>query len=87
MGKTLLSVAIAAILSIPAFAQDIIILKNGTSVDAKVIEIDDKGKVKVSHKEFTEKPEGFDESKERSTRPEHLHRPDKSFKGPKKFKK
>ena len=38
-------------------------------------------------KEFTEKPEGYDESKERSARPEHLHKPDKSFKGPKKFKK
>jgi hypothetical protein len=41
MGKTLLSVAIAAIFAIPAFAQDIIILKNGTTVDAKVIEINE----------------------------------------------
>ena len=41
MGKTLLSVAIAAILSIPAFAQDLIILRNGSSIDAKVIEIDE----------------------------------------------
>jgi hypothetical protein len=41
MGKTLLSVAIAAIFAIPTFAQDIIILKNGSSVDGKVIEIDE----------------------------------------------
>lgn len=41
MGKSLLSVAIAAIFAIPTFAQDIIILKNGSSVDGKVIEIDE----------------------------------------------
>ena len=41
MGKKLLSIAIAAIFAIPTFAQDIIILKNGSSVDGKVIEIDE----------------------------------------------
>ena len=53
----------------------------------RVTEIDEKGKVKVSHKEFAEKPENYDEAQERASRPEHIHRPDKSFKGPKKFKK
>ena len=66
-------------------AQDVV--KLGDKIKVRVIEIDEKGKGKVSHKEFTEKPEGYDESKERSARPEHLHKPDKSFKGPKKFKK
>ena len=66
-------------------AQDVV--KVGDILKVRVIEIDEKGKVKVSHKEFTEKPADYDESKERAARPEHLYRPDKSFKGPKKFKK
>ncbi|MBP3731716.1 MAG: polyribonucleotide nucleotidyltransferase [Bacilli bacterium] len=66
-------------------AQDVV--KLGDKLKVRVIEIDEKGKVKVSHKEFAEKPEGYDEEKERASRPEHIHRPDKSFKGPKKFKK
>ena len=41
MGKVLLSLALAAAFAIPSFAQDIVILKNGTSIDAKVLEVDD----------------------------------------------
>ena len=41
MGKILLSLALAAAFAIPSFAQDIVILKNGTSIDAKVLEVDD----------------------------------------------
>ena len=49
MGKILLSLALAAAFAIPSFAQDIVILKNGTSVDAKVIEVDDNS---VRYKKF-----------------------------------
>ena len=42
------------------------------------------GKVKVSHKEFVEKPDNLPERPERI---EHHDRPDRSFKGPRKFKK
>ena len=40
MGKILLSLALAAAVAIPSFAQDIVILKNGTSIDAKVLEVE-----------------------------------------------
>ncbi len=60
------------------------IVKIGDKIKVRVIEIDDHGKVKVSHKEFTEKPENLPE---RPTRMEHHERPDRSIKGPKKFKK
>lgn len=54
MGKILLSLALAAAFAIPSFAQDIVILKNGTSVDAKVIEVDDNS---VRYKKFNN-PDG-----------------------------
>ena len=60
------------------------VVKVGDQLKVRVIEIDDKGKVKVSHKEFEEKPEGVEE---RGMRIEHQSRPDRSIKGPKKFKK
>ena len=60
------------------------VVKVGDKLKVRVIEIDEKGKVKVSHKEFCEKPENFEE---RPARTEHLSRPDNSHKGPKKFKK
>ena len=58
----------------------------GDRIKVQVIEIDDKGKVKVSHREFLEKPEGYVERPERA-RPEHQSRPDRSFNGPRRFKK
>ncbi len=60
------------------------VVKVGDRIKVRVIEIDDKGKVKVSHKEFTEKPENYTE---RPAKIEHHDRPDRSFKGPRKFKK
>ena len=39
------------------------VLHVGDEIKVKVIEIDDKGKVKVSHKEFETKPEGYQERK------------------------
>ena len=54
MGKILLSLALAAAVAIPSFAQDIVILKDGTSVDAKVIEVDDNS---VRYKKFNN-PDG-----------------------------
>ena len=60
------------------------VVKLGDQIKVRVIEIDDHGKVKVSHKEFVEKPEGIEE---RPAKMEHRERPDKSFKGPRKFKK
>ena len=60
------------------------VVKLGETIKVRVTEIDDKGKVKVSHKEFTEKPENYDPAAEKA---QHISRPDKSFKGPKKFKK
>ena len=45
------------------------VLKLGDTIKVKVTEIDDKGRVNVSHREFTEKPEGWDETqKERKER-------------------
>lgn len=52
-------------------AQDVV--KVGDILKVRVVEIDDKGKVKVSHREFIEKPAGYVE------KPEH-----KPFKGHKK---
>ena len=63
-------------------AQDVV--KVGDKLHVRVIEIDEKGKVKVSAREFKDKPENFNES---NTRLEHNDRPDKSLKGPRKFKK
>lgn len=54
MGKILLSLALAAAIAIPSFAQDIVILKNGTSIDAKVLEVDDNS---VRYKKFNN-PDG-----------------------------
>lgn len=58
------------------------VVKVGDTLKVRVIEIDDKGKVKVSHREFEEKPEDYDAS-----RIQHSDRPDRSVKGPRKFKK
>jgi polyribonucleotide nucleotidyltransferase len=58
----------------------------GDRIKVQVIEIDDKGKVKVSHREFIEKPEGYVERPERA-RSEYQSRPDRSFNGPRRFKK
>ncbi len=58
------------------------VVKVGDKLKVKVIEIDDHGKVKVSAKEFMEKPI---ETEER--RLEHHERPDRSIKGPRKFRK
>ncbi len=60
------------------------VVKVGDKLKVRVIEIDDKGKVKVSHREFLEKPENYEE---RPARMEHQSKPDNSFKGPRKFKK
>jgi len=62
-------------------AQDVV--KVGDKLRVRVVEIDDKGKVKVSAREFKEKPENYVEQ----PHTEHQTRPDKSFKGPRKFKK
>ena len=59
------------------------VVKVGEFIKVRVIEIDDKGKVKVSHREFLEKPENFDANE----RIQHNDRPDRSIKGPRKFKK
>ncbi len=58
------------------------VVKVGDSLKVRVIEIDDHGKVKVSAKEFMEKP-----AEEEGRKLEHHSRPDKSVKGPRKFKK
>ena len=55
-------------------AQDVV--KVGDTLKVRVVEIDDKGKVKVSHREFLEKPAGYVEKPERPER--------KPFKGHKK---
>ena len=65
-----------------ARAQDVV--RVGDKIHVRVIEIDEKGKVKVSAREFKEKPENFDEN---ASRIEHHDRPDRSIKGPRKFKK
>ena len=61
-------------------------VKVGDTLKVRVIEIDDHGKVKVSAKEFMEKPENLPEGNG-GRRLEHSQRPDKSIKGPRKFKK
>ncbi|MBQ6920650.1 MAG: polyribonucleotide nucleotidyltransferase [Bacilli bacterium] len=61
------------------------VVRVGDKLKVRVIEIDEHGKVKVSAKEFLEKPEGVLETEERKL--EHHHRPDKSIKGPRKFRK
>ena len=58
------------------------VVKVGDTLKVRVIEIDEKGKVKVSHKEFEPKPENYEE---RPARTEHLSRPDNSHKGPRKL--
>ncbi|MCQ2087570.1 MAG: polyribonucleotide nucleotidyltransferase, partial [Bacilli bacterium] len=63
------------------------VVKLGDKIKVRVTEIDDKGKVKVSHKEFAEKPENYDPEAEKNARMQHSHKPDNSFKGPRKFKK
>ena len=45
------------------------IVKVGDSLKVVVIGLDEKGKVKVSHREFEEKPEGYVERPERESRP------------------
>ncbi|HZJ89465.1 MAG TPA: polyribonucleotide nucleotidyltransferase [Bacilli bacterium] len=42
--------------------------KVGDSLKVKVIAVDDKGKIKASHKEFKEKPEGYEERPPRGPR-------------------
>jgi len=63
------------------------VCKLGDKLKVIVTEIDDHGKVKVSHKEFAEKPANYDPEAEKNARMQHAFKPDKSFKGPKKFKK
>ena len=58
------------------------VVKVGDKLKVRVIEIDDHGKVKVSAKEFMEKP-----AEEEGRKLEHHARPDKSVKGPRKFRK
>ena len=60
------------------------VVKLGDKIKVRVVEIDDKGKIKVSHREFEPKPENYED---RPARTEHLSRPDNSHKGPRKFKK
>ncbi len=60
------------------------VCKVGDTLKVRVTEIDDKGKVKASHREFTEKPEDYVEP---APRMEHRDHPDRSVKGPRKFKK
>ncbi|MBE6134144.1 MAG: polyribonucleotide nucleotidyltransferase [Erysipelotrichaceae bacterium] len=62
-------------------AQDVV--KVGDTLRVRVIEIDDHGKVKVSAREFMEKPADFEEKE----RPLRQAKPDRSIKGPRKFKK
>ena len=54
MGKTIISLALAAAFAIPSFAQDIISMKNGTREEANVLEIDE---TTVRYKKFNN-PEG-----------------------------
>lgn len=63
------------------------IVKVGDMIKVRVVEIDEKGKVKVSHKEFVEKPADFDSLNMNENKMFHSQKPDKSFKGPRKFKK
>ncbi|MCQ2802166.1 MAG: polyribonucleotide nucleotidyltransferase [Bacilli bacterium] len=59
------------------------VVKVGDTLKVRVTEIDDHGKVKVSAREFMEKPENYVEP----SRMEHNARPDRSVKGPRKFRK
>ncbi|MGM9873734.1 MAG: polyribonucleotide nucleotidyltransferase [Bacilli bacterium] len=61
------------------------VCKVGDTLKVRVIEIDEKGKVKVSHREYTEKPADFNNNAEEKMF--HSTKPDKSIKGPKKFRK
>lgn len=63
------------------------VVKVGDMIKVRVVEIDEKGKVKVSHKEFVEKPADYDSSSMNENKMFHSQKPDKSFKGPRKFKK
>ena len=64
------------------------VCKVGDKLKVRVIEIDDHGKVKVSAKEFMPKPEGVEEGRPlEGRRLEHNAKPDKSIKGPRKFRK
>ncbi|MEA5061673.1 MAG: polyribonucleotide nucleotidyltransferase [Erysipelotrichaceae bacterium] len=60
------------------------VVKVGDKLKVRVIEIDDHGKVKVSHREFEEKPADY---VERPAKVEHTDRPDNFHKGPRKFHK
>lgn len=60
------------------------VVKVGDTLKVKVIEIDDHGKVKVSHKEFLEKPA---EEENKNSKIQKQAKPENFFKGPKKFKK
>ena len=60
------------------------VVKVGDTLKVKVIEIDDHGKVKVSHKEFLEKPEHKEVN---NSKIQKQAKPENFFKGPKKFKK
>lgn len=61
------------------------VVKVGDTLRVRVIEIDEKGKVKVSHKEFCEKPDDYQE--ESNSKMFHSKKLDNSIKGSKKFKK
>ncbi len=60
------------------------VVKVGDKLKVRVIEIDDHGKVKVSHREFEEKPADY---VERPAKVEHTDRPDNFHKGLRKFHK
>ncbi len=62
------------------------VVKVGDTLKVRVVEIDEHGKVKVSHREFEEKPADFVE-RDNHSRIERQARPNNSFKGPRKFKK
>lgn len=62
------------------------VVKVGDKLRVRVIEIDDKGKIKVSHKEFEEKPLDY-KAEDSGERMFHQKKPDNSIKGPRKFKK
>lgn len=51
------------------------VVKLGQKIKVVVTELDEKGKVKVSHREFLEKPEGYVERPERPARPEGERKP------------
>jgi polyribonucleotide nucleotidyltransferase len=63
------------------------VVKVGDKLKVRVIEIDDHGKVKVSHREFLEKPADYVERPERPARTDNRDRGNDFHKGPRKFKK